>query len=339
MAESIQSVNSCELKLNLSFGERLMYLPISSFAMVMGLTGLAIGWQILACQLLIVAPISQLIGGFAAVAFLAMLVVTVVKGVNHGHRVKSEWQHPVKLNFFPAISISLLLQSVYWHHSQPMAAVMLWWCGALLQLVFTVAVVSRWQVRKQLTLEQSIPVRFIPAVGNIIVPITGVALGYQAISWTYFVLGLFFWVVLFAMVIARALSKYSLPEHLKPVLFILLAPPSVGFIAYTQLVGELDFFAKIMYAIAFIILLMLLFRVKMFLRLPFVLSSWAFSFPLAAFTIANFRLAMLTDMSEWRWFAGGLLVFCTMVIGWLLVNTYRAYQRENFCVPEVSGSP
>ena len=62
----------------------------------------------------------------------------------------------------------------------------------------------------------------------------GVHLVSPEIFWFFFSIGLVFWLVLLAIVLYRLFFHEHLPARLAPTLFILLAPPSVGFITYTQ---------------------------------------------------------------------------------------------------------
>ena len=55
-------------------------------------------------------------------------------------------------------------------------------------------------------------------------------------------------VILLTIIFYRVLFHHPIDERLMPTLFILIAPPAVGFIAYTRLTGgELDTFARVLY--------------------------------------------------------------------------------------------
>ena len=84
-------------------------------------------------------------------------------------------------------------------------------------------------------------------MGNVLVPVAGVPLGYPEISWFFFCIGLVFWLILLTIIFCRVLFHHPIPDKLMPTLFILIAPPAVGFIAYLRLAGELDSFARVLY--------------------------------------------------------------------------------------------
>ena len=71
------------------------------------------------------------------------------------------------------------------------------------------------------------PAWFIPVV-NIIVPLGSVHFAPLELSWFFFGIGLVFWIVLLAVVMYRLFFRAA-GLRLTLTLFILLAPPSVGF--------------------------------------------------------------------------------------------------------------
>src|SRR5690606_27318928 len=122
-----------------------------------------------------------------------------------------------------------------------------------------------------------------------------------------------------------------------PTLFILIAPPAVGFIAYLSLGGGLDAFARVLYYIALFLTLWLLLQARRFLKLPFFLSWWAYSFPLAAVTIASINMHRLTGLPFFSRLSYLLLVLLATVVIWLCVRTLLAIRQGALCVEE--GSP
>jgi len=71
-----------------------------------------------------------------------------------------------------------------------------------------------------------------------------------------------------------------------------------------------------------------------FLRLGFSLSWWAYSFPLAAISIASLMMYALSGAAAYGWIGGGLLVLLTLLVGPLIFLTGRAVARHGICVPE-----
>jgi len=69
-------------------------------------------------------------------------------------------------------------------------------------------------------------------------------------------------------------------------------------------------------------------------RLKFFLSWWAYSFPLAAITIATLAMFHETGSLLYLRIAGILLGITTVVIAGLLVRTAMAVARREICVEE-----
>ncbi|WP_240153033.1 SLAC1 anion channel family protein [Photobacterium alginatilyticum] len=310
------------------------YLPITLFSVVMGLSGLAIAWQKCFPGSSVAHALSLSIGLFASVLFIILLGMYGWKTLRHTDEVRTELHHPVRLNFFPTISVNMLLLSVFWQ-STSMLAITLWTAGMLLQLVLTIYVMSSWLNHSHFSIEHVNPSWFIPMVGNIVVPINGIFLGYEEISWFFFSVGLLFWLVLLVIVMYRLLFHEQLPLRLLPTYFILLAPPSVGFISYSGLIGGLDNGARLLYYCALFWAMLLGCNAIRFWRVPFVLSSWAFSFPLAALSIATIKMAELSQQPCLSWLARLLVILLSVIVSWLVFRTIQAAMKGKVCTPEL----
>jgi tellurite resistance protein len=314
--------------------QRLEHFPVSFFATVMGTTGLAIAWKKAHGVLGMPAAIGAALSWWALALFGVLAIIYLVKMARHWPAVQHEFAHPIRLNFFPASSISMLLLAVAFAETLPGLAQGLWSLGALLHLAFTLTVMSSWIHHTRYDIKHANPAWFIPVVGNIIVPVAGVGFAPAEISWFFFSIGLLFWIVLLTIVMNRLFFHEPLPERLTPTLFILIAPPAVGFIAWVKLHGgEIDAFARILYYAGLFLTLLLASNALRFFRVRFFLSTWAYSFPLAAITIAT--LVMAEKL-------GGLFV----ALGWLLIavlstvlllltlRTLQGVMRGEICVPE-----
>jgi tellurite resistance protein len=242
--------------------------------------------------------------------------------------------HPVRLSFFPTISISLILLSIASYTIDQSVSQVLWWCGSALHLLFTLYVLNAWISHEHFQIQHMNPAWFIPVVGNVLVPIVGVEHGYFEISWFYFSIGMLCWVVLLTIVLYRIFFHSPLPGKLLPTLFILIAPPAVGFIAYWKLTGEIDAFARVLYYSGLFTTMLLLVQLRRFTRLKFFLSWWAYSFPLAAITIATFVMYQSLGFVQLMWLGNILLACLSLVIIMLVGYTAMAVRRGEICMPE-----
>src|SRR5690606_2728143 len=113
-----------------------------------------------------VLSFSVLVGTGAVFGLTVLLYLA--KALRYPQAIMAEWKHPVRLAFFPAISISLLLLAVGALGVNAALAEGLWLAGMLLQGVLTVAVVSGWIGTRSFMHGTLSPAWFIPAVGNVI---------------------------------------------------------------------------------------------------------------------------------------------------------------------------
>lgn len=300
----------------------------------MGLAGLTLAWQkahaVLGAPLIISAGLR----GVVSALFIVLLIIYGLKALRYPQAIGMEARHPIRINFFPTVSISLLLLAIAYLETAPQAAFWLWVAGAILHLGFTLAIFGSWIHHTHYDIKHANPAWFIPVVGNIIIPVAGVRLASPELSWFFFSIGLVFWMVLLTIVLYRLFFHEPLPVRLAPTLFILLAPPSVGFIAYIGLTGELDAFARILYYTALFLALLLASNALRFLRLPFFISAWAYSFPLAALTLATLIMGARLPGSVFALIGVGLLALLSLVVAVLVFRTMVAIQRREICVPE-----
>jgi len=313
---------------------RLANYPVSFFAIVMGLTGFTIATQKIEESLEITDIPSTVLLGITLGVFLVLTAVYTLKLVRHRAACVREFNDPVRLSFFPAFSISLLLVSIAFLPLSEITSLVFWIVGTVLHLVLTLIVLSMWVQQPKFEIKHISPVWFIPVVGNILVPLAGVVHAPDEISWFFFSTGLVFWMVLQTLFFYRIFFHHPLPEKLLPTFFILLAPPAVGFLAYVKLSGGVDNFAYILYYFALFLFLFLLVQIPMLRRARFFLSWWAYSFPVAATAIASVLMYRETDVRFFYIIAWVIFAMLIVIIVTLAVLTIRAIARSQICVEE-----
>jgi len=313
---------------------RLEHFPVTFFAVIMGMSGLTLALHAAqhAFDLADTIPLLGLL--LTLVLFAAVSALYIAKAIRYPAAVMGEWKHPVRLAFFPAISVSILLLATALLGYDRAIAHTLWLIGALMQLVLTIAIVSGWIGSRSFLHATLSPAWFIPAVGNVIVPIAGAQLGYIELSWFFMSAGLLFWIILLTLVINRLIFHDPLPGKLQPTLVILIAPPAVAFMAWLNLVGELDAMARMLINAAYLFTLIVLVQLPAILRLPFAMSFWALSFPIAAVSIASFRYSAETGSQPHLWIALTLLIALIVTIAALLGRTLKAIVNGTICLPE-----
>jgi len=314
---------------------RLAHMPISMFAIVMGLAGFTIVYEKAEHLKLWLFPLSPVLLLLTVAAFIAVTTAYAIKYLRFPEHVLREFNHPVKLSFFPAISICLILLGIAGKAYAPELARAAWALGTAAHLVFTLHVLTAWMHHDRFEILHSNPAWFIPVVGNILVPVAGTEFASPEISWFFFSIGLLFWLVFLTILMNRIIFHNPLPEKLLPTLFILIAPPAVGMIAWMQLNGgELDAFARILYYAGLFTTLLLLFQFTHFVKVKFFLSWWAYSFPTAAITIATMLMVEHTQAPVFTALAYSLMLLHTLVIGLLAAKTIPAMLNGSVFEPD-----
>jgi tellurite resistance protein len=314
---------------------RLAHFPVAFFAAVMGSAGFAIATQRAEQTFGAGNVASTAISVFAGGLFLVLAAVYLAKALRHPAAVLAEWRHPVRLSFFATVSIGVLLLSVTALPHARLAAESLWLVGTTLQLFVSLSILSAWIGDRKFETPHLNPAWFIPAVGNIVVPLAGVPLGHVETSWFFFAVGVLFWVVLLTLVFNRLIFHHPLPERLVPTLMILVAPPAVAFLAYMRLTGgALDPFARILFYAALSLFLLVACQIRRLVRLRFALSWWAYSFPLAALTTATAVYGEAIGSALLKAVFVALYALLAAVMTLLAFLTIRALARGEIMQPE-----
>lgn len=318
-------------------GPRLAHFSVSFFTTSMGLAGLSLAWSRAATVVDVPAGAGRALSWVALVVYALVLVTYAAKLVRHPQAVREELAHPVRLTFVPTITIGLLLVATAGQHTFAPAAEVMWKVGAVGQLALTLYVLTAWMNRPSFALEHVTPAWFIPVVGMVVAPVAGVEYVSREVSWFFFAVGIVFWLPLLAIVLSRLfVHDRPVPPRLLPTLAVLIAPPAVASVAYLRLVPEAagSPFPRILYYAALFFPLLFVAQVDRLRRLPFFLSWWAYSFPLAALSVSTSVMAGILggwffDVAVWV-----ALVAATVVIALLVVRTLAAMARGEICVPE-----
>lgn len=313
----------------------LRYFPIPMFATTMGLSGLTmITGKMEAMLLSTDGTIYQTFAYVTLAVYLTILATYTLKSMRYPQAVIADWTHPIKISFFPAASISLLLLGAIFYDINHNVSFFLWATGCFFQFFLSLAIINSWITHERYEVGHNTPAWFIPAVGNIIVPVAGVHHASPELSWFFFAWGLMFWFILLVLVMNRLMFHNPIPQKLLPTLFVLLAPPSIGFVSYIQLVGELDLMGRLLYYWAAFFFLLLASQVTRMWKIQFAMSWWAYTFPLAAFTSATQLMGELTGQIFFLHSARTLYVITFVVVALLIYRTIRGLLKGQICIPD-----
>lgn len=312
---------------------RLNHFPIMMFAITMGLSGIAIVYQKATLWLGLPSSINLTLIILATLIFITIASTYALKILFYFEAVIQEFNHPIRINFFATVSISLLLFSIIYSEISITLSSILWYIGATLQTFLTFYTINFW-MRKNIDITHLNPAWFIPIVGNVIVPIGGESFVPFTILFYFFTVGIFFWIILLPIIMNRIIFHQPLTHKFIPTLFIMIAPPSISFMSYIKLTGDFDLFASFLYNIGLFFTLLLLLKINDFIKLPFFISWWAFTFPLTAITIASLLAYHTTHILLYSYIAYLLILITTVVIFIVGYKTLFHIMKKDICIAE-----
>lgn len=313
--------------------EKLQYFPITMFAIIMGLSGLTIVFGKFYHMQWMPKIFYDIFIFFTFALFLFFLFTYGRKAINHFNEVKTDFNHPVRINFFSAISISFLLQSIAFMTYWPFLSMFLWWIGVIAHTFLMMHTIAFW-IQHNFEIKFMNPAWFIPVVGNILIPVSGVEFMPKAFSFLYFGIGFFFWIILFAIFLNRVIFHDQMAQKFIPTLFILIAPPAIGFIAYIRIAQSWDSFAVFMLLIAYFFVVLIFFLYKSFRKLKFFISWWAFTFPLMAITLASVVAYQVSAIKIYKYLSFVFLVLAVFTVSFVTWKTIGKIREGEICVNE-----
>ncbi|AHF06260.1 C4-dicarboxylate ABC transporter [Desulfitobacterium metallireducens] len=304
------------------------------FAAVMGTGGFA---NVLYLWGNIWAPSRSLGIGLAwlnALLFILIFIPWLLRWFSHFDNIKKDLMHPIMGNFFVTMPIGLIIlasnaalmgQKFFSPSFLSSLALLSWLIGVLGALIFGTQA-SYNMMRSEQTPPQMInfawlisPVASIavPLIGN---PLTTMLHSMNAswaktallINFSFWGLGFFLFLFIGAIVFTR-FAQHSLPPNpMAPTFWIILGPIGVGTVSLMGLadsakllgvlpgVETLYLLANIIWGLGLWAILITLLISRHYQKhggIPFTLSWWAFIFPLAAYTMASFKLGVYYQSS------------------------------------------
>ncbi|MBI3311356.1 MAG: dicarboxylate transporter/tellurite-resistance protein TehA [Serratia liquefaciens] len=303
---------------------RFLDLPAGYFGMVLGTIGSGFGWRYAAT----IWPVSPLIGeGLVAIAILLWLLLAsafLYRLLRFPHSVKAEIEHPLMSSYvslFPATTMLVAIGVAPWWRS---LAVALFICGAVAQLSY-----AAWQSaglwRGAHPVEATTPGLYLPTVANNFISCMACgALGYHDLGLLFLGAGILSWLSLEPAILQRMRNQGEMPAPVRLSLGIQLAPALVACSAWLAINGgEADVLAKMLFGYGLLQLLFIIRLLPWYLKGPFNVSFWSFSFGLSALATTALHLGHESHGGILATLALPLFVFSNALIGLLLIRTLR----------------
>lgn len=313
---------------------KLKNFPITFFSIILGMAGFTVVYQKMEDILLFPIIISDYILALTTFIFVVLFFIYLFKFIKFNREVMKEFSNPIKINFFPTFSISLLLLSIAFAPVAPLVAKLLVVIGSTIHLFFTIRIISIWMHHDKFEITHMNPAWFIPAVGNILVPVAGIPYLSIEVLWFFFSIGFIFWIIFLVIFFNRIIFSRVIVDKLLPTLFILIAPPAVAFISLVKLNNGINDFSKSLYYFSLFLLILLISQIKVFYKIKYYLSWWAYSFPLAAINIASLLVFHQTNLEFFRYLSLGLFFSLFILLSILISKTLAAVIRGEICLAD-----
>jgi tellurite resistance protein len=309
----------------------------------MGLAGLSLAWHRAVPAMGEAARgVAWAFGGVSAVVFGLLALATLWRAAAHPQAWAQDRRHPVRHTLVATLPSGIILVATAGVAAfGPSAGTLtglalqgLWWTGCLAMVVVTLWVMARWwrsPPEGGLAWPSVTPALIVPVVGHVLAPLAGVALGHADWSAAQFGIGLAFWLPTLGLLMARLVVAGPLPERLLPTVFIMVAPPAAAGLSVLEL-GAPPIIGWMLWGVAIFALLWAGSTARRIMALPFGLTHWALSFPLAATAGLTLRLA---NGSEPMGLLGlALLALASLVIAALSLATLRGLRDGSLLQPE-----
>ncbi len=301
------------------------YLPVALFGSVMSVAGLALAWRLANKAYGVDIAVSNGIGIVALSMFAVLALSYLGKLIRHPDLVKQEFSHPVIGNFFGTVGISVLLLSSVISGYSSSAQLIVWSSGTVFTLALSVVMISRLLNGNALA-SSAVPAWLIAGIGSLDIVVAGGSLTAQ---WTHEVnllaaaIGGVSAIVFFVLIFSRLVHQEPLAAAMRPSKMILIAPFSVGFIAYVNLVHTVDMFAALLFYFGLFLFVIIGYRLAV-KPAPFSPAWWAIGFPMAALANSALIYSGAVGGTVLGCIAALLLFLLTVAIAVLFIRTLYA---------------
>ncbi|PIN21675.1 hypothetical protein CDL12_05633 [Handroanthus impetiginosus] len=306
----------------------LLRFPITSFGICLGVSSQAIMWKSLASststKFLHVSPDINLVLWIISVAvFLIVALIYALKIIFYFEAVRREYCHPIRVSFFFAPWITLLLLAI----GVPPAVSQtlhesLWYILMTPIFCLELKIYGQWMSGGQRRLSKvANPSNHLSVVGNFVGALLGASMGLKEGPIFFFAVGLAHYVVLFVTLYQRLPTNATLPKELHPVFFLFVAAPSIASTAWARIQGSFDYGSRIAYFIALFLYFSLAVRVNFFRGFRFSLAWWAYTLPMKAAAIATIRYTNVVTSAITKTLTMILCLAATLTVSAILVIT------------------
>ena len=309
---------------------RTKRIPPNYFGPAFGLAGLTEVWAIAADQHRVPDGVATGLAVFSWLVWLGVLVAYLAHLLAADRTVlKQDLLDPVTAPFLSLALISPMVLAVLGIYPHAATA------GRVVFDVFLVLTVllggwftGQWMISGP-ELDRFHPGYFLPTVAGGLIASDGAALvGQHRLAEVMFGYGLVCWLVVGSIILGRLFLRPMLPTPLIPTLAIEVAPAAVASLAWFDAhTGGVDAVTAGLGGYGMLMILVQLRLLPIYAKLPFMPSTWSFTFSWAAVAAAGLHWlgAMRpTGYAAWEWV---VIIAATVIVGAIAVRTVVALTR------------
>ncbi|HEV2633566.1 MAG TPA: hypothetical protein VGX23_00375 [Actinocrinis sp.] len=316
-------------------------IPLNFFGMPFGLVGLAGSWLAMAEYGSAPKAVGNVLLILTALVWLILVAGYLRYLLADRSNFARDLLDPIAAPFASLILIApMLLGAEGLHPHAPTA-------GRIVTDVFLGLIVllgawftGQW-IYAPVELDKFHPGYFLPTVaGGLLASACAAEVGQRLLAEMMFGYGMVCWLVLGSIILGRLLMRPLLPPPLLPTLAIEIAPAAVATLAYFALHG--DHVDPVVAFLAGYGILMVLAQLRMlpaYLRLPFMPSTWAFTFSWAAVATAAIHWLEITRPTGYRVYEYLVLAAITALIGGIALRTLVAVGRGQLLPKPAAPAP
>lgn len=214
-----------------------------------------------------------------------ILVLYLVKLIRYPKKVREELDNPVVASVFPTLSMALILLSTYIRPFLPILAFSIWIIGLILHVILILNFTIRYTL--EINLKQVFPSWFIPYVGIVIGAVTAPAFQMVGLGKFLFWFGIISYLILLPIILKRLIKEKDIPKPAQPTIAIFAAPLALCLAGYINSFTD----KNMVITWGLVILsqftyLMVILQLPKLLKLSFLPSYSAFTFPLVISAIS-----------------------------------------------------
>ncbi|KAG5614042.1 hypothetical protein H5410_013866 [Solanum commersonii] len=220
----------------------------------------------------------------------------ILRCIFHFKLVKSEFLHPIGVNylFAPWISWLLLLQSVPFTIPNLDSFQFLLWIFVIPVMILDVKIYGQWFTTEKRFLSMvANPTSQLSVLGNLVGAWIASKMEWKESAICIFTLGLTHYLVVFITLYQRLSGSNHLPAILRPSFFLFVAAPSMASLAWASISGDFDMPCRMLFFLSLFLFTSLVCRPTLFKKSmrKFNVAWWAYSFPLTFLALASAQYA------------------------------------------------